>query len=109
MSDVFHPPDRIRVHAHLSDMDAYRKKHEESVTNPSKFWGAVAKEFSWHAPHDEKNFLEYNFNVNEGPIKITWLPGAKTNICYNCLDRQLDKFGSQVNDTVLLTCRDSVL
>jgi acetyl-CoA synthetase len=35
----------------------------------------------------EPNHHHYNFDVNKGPISVTWFKGGKTNMCYNCLDR----------------------
>ena len=34
--------------------------------------------------------MRYNFDISKGPIKIEWMMGAETNICYNALDRQVD-------------------
>ena len=34
---------------------------------------------------DLSEFMKYNFNVKESPIKIEWMCGAQTNICYNAL------------------------
>ena len=54
------------------------------------------QEFHWKEAPTKENFLKYNFNLNEGPISIEWMKDAKLNICYNALDRQLEKKGSQV-------------
>ncbi len=40
--------------------------------------------------------FSYNFNVNDGPIKIEWMKDAKLNICYNTLDRHLESRADQV-------------
>ncbi len=32
----------------------------------------------------------YNFDVRNGPIKIEWFVGAKTNVCYNAVDRHVE-------------------
>ena len=34
--------------------------------------------------------MQYNFDLSKGPIKIEWMMGAETNICYNALDKQVD-------------------
>ena len=34
---------------------------------------------------DLSEFMKYNFNVSEAPVKIEWMCGAQTNICYNAL------------------------
>lgn len=32
----------------------------------------------------------YNIDVKQGPVKIEWFVGAKTNICYNAVDRHVE-------------------
>ena len=69
-------------------MEQYREMHEKSIKDPEAFWSEIASEF-----HFEQNvtgkFLDYNFDISKGKIFIKWLEGAKTNICYNCLDRHV--------------------
>lgn len=33
--------------------------------------------------------MQYNFDVTKGDIYIKFMEGAKTNICYNVLDRNV--------------------
>ena len=35
------------------------------------------------------DFLDYNFDLSKGPIFTKWMKGARTNICYNALDRHV--------------------
>merc|ERR1739844_706963 len=70
--------------------------HAQSVEDPATFWGEIAEKFHWKMSPTKDNFLSYNFNVNNGPIEIKWMCDGKLNICYNALDRHLDKKGSQV-------------
>ncbi|CAF2069740.1 unnamed protein product [Rotaria magnacalcarata] len=60
----------------------------EALKNPEGFWGEIAKQFYFKEECSEK-FLDYNFDFNKGPIYIKWMEGAKTNICYNCLDKHV--------------------
>jgi hypothetical protein len=39
---------------------------------------------------DDKH-MEYNFDVRTGPINVSWFKGGTTNLCYNCLDRNIEK------------------
>ena len=32
----------------------------------------------------------YNYDRRDGPISVEWFKGAKTNVCYNCVDRHLE-------------------
>ena len=105
MSDVYEPPARVRDESHLKSMEDYRAKYEESVSNPATFWGAIAKNFHWEQEPTEEKFLNYNFNVNEGPIKVEWMADGVTNICYNCLDRNLPKLADNVSGKITLLVR----
>jgi len=77
-------------------MDDYNRRHKESIEDPAQFWGQIAKDFHWKVEPNKEDFLKYNFNVKDGPIKIEWMKGAKLNICYNTLDRHLEKRAQQV-------------
>ena len=33
--------------------------------------------------------MKYNFNVKEGPIRVEWMSGTQTNICYNALGQRV--------------------
>ena len=35
------------------------------------------------------NHISWNFDLSRGPIQVEWYKGAETNICYNCLDRNV--------------------
>lgn len=77
-------------------MEEYQRRWKESIDDPYQFWGQIAKEFHWKKEPTKEDFVNYNFNVNDGPIKIEWMKGSKLNICYNTLDRHLEKRASQV-------------
>lgn len=62
--------------------------HEKSLKDPEAFWGDIAKEFHFEQAVTGK-FMDYNFDVNKGTVFVKWLEGARTNICYNCLDKHV--------------------
>lgn len=35
--------------------------------------------------------MEYNFNLGRGSIGMQFFTGGKTNVCYNALDRHVDR------------------
>lgn len=37
-----------------------------------------------------KDHISYNFDLSKGPIHVEWFRGAVTNLCYNCLDRNVN-------------------
>ncbi|XP_039257374.2 acetyl-coenzyme A synthetase, cytoplasmic-like [Styela clava] len=85
---TYEPSERVQKEAHVKDMETYRKMHKLSLDDPEKFWSDIAKQFYFKSPVTGK-FLDYNFNIKNGPIYIKWMEGAVTNICYNCLDKHV--------------------
>lgn len=88
-SRVFTPPEDIQQRAHCSSMEQYRKMYARSVDDPASFWSEVAGQFYWKEPPQKDSFLEYNFDPNVDAVKIRWMQGAVTNVCYNVLDRHV--------------------
>jgi len=95
---LYSPSDEIRRKSHCSSIDEYRKLYKRSIDDPSGFWGELGRQFYWKVPPSKDRFLEYNFDPSKGPVKINWMAGAVTNVCYNVLDRNIqDKgFGNKV-------------
>ncbi len=84
-SRVFEPPSAEGVGAPrwlISSMDEYRAMHKRSLDDPEGFWGEFAHELHWFEPFDK--VVEFN------PPDAKWFLGGKTNLCYNCCDRQVD-------------------
>ncbi|XP_071807196.1 acetyl-coenzyme A synthetase, cytoplasmic-like [Asterias amurensis] len=110
---LFNPNPDIQNGAHVRSMEQYREMHKQSIEQPEVFWGDIAKQFHFEKPPTEGKFLEYNFNVNNGPVFIKWMQGATTNVCYNVLDRHVkdgkgDKIafywqGNDPSDTAKIT------
>jgi len=92
MSDVYHPPERVTCESHCPGMGEYERMYTESIEDPTKFWGRICQQFYWKKKpsEDPTEFLRYNFDIGKGPIKISWMSGAETNICYNALDRNVE-------------------
>ena len=68
---------------HVSSLDEYRAMHRRSIDDPAGFWGEVAGELHWFKKWDK--VLEWNAPDAE------WFVGGKTNLCYNCIDRQVEQ------------------
>lgn len=71
---------------HLSALDAACNANLNHLV--SAFWKEVANEFFWKKPATGP-MLQYNFDVTKGNIYVKFMEGAKTNICYNILDRHV--------------------
>ena len=90
MSSSLYPVPETIAENTLLDAEAYRNLYSESINNPEKFWGDQARQLiSWSRPWSE--VLEWDYHKG----LIRWFDGAQLNVCYNCLDRHLDKHGDR--------------
>jgi len=87
-NDLVLPPAAASENAHLKNMEEYQTMYQKSIDDPEGFWAEVAEEFHWYSKWNEVR--GYNYDRREGPISIEWFKGAKTNVCYNCVDRHLE-------------------
>ncbi len=89
---VFTPPADFSKRASgalVRSMAAYRRTWKRSIEDPEGYWGEVAAQFDWFKPWDR--VLEWNCP------DARWFVGGKTNICHNCVDRQvLQGFGDDL-------------
>jgi len=88
---VFTPSDEFKENAHITSMDQYKKMYKRSVEDPVGFWSEIAEDFFWKRFPDTRDFLKYNFDMTAGPVEVKWMEGAVTNICYNVVDRIIEK------------------
>ncbi|MEC8324241.1 MAG: AMP-binding protein, partial [Bacteroidota bacterium] len=74
----------------INNIQNYHDAYGESVADPKRFWGRLAKNnFLWKRPWE--TVLEFDFSIP----KISWFKGAQLNITENCIDRHLDKNGNK--------------
>ena len=86
--DLINPPEKVSSKAHVGSMEEYFKQYERSINDPEDFWSEVAENFYWYKKWDQVR--SFNYNSDNAPIDIKWYEGAKTNVCYNCVDRHLE-------------------
>ncbi|GAB2225928.1 hypothetical protein Drorol1_Dr00021705 [Drosera rotundifolia] len=87
--DLVFPSKEFSSSALLSSPSKYLEMYKRSAEDPAGFWSEIAeKEFYWKEKWGEKVYEE-NLDVRSGPVKIEWFKGGITNICYNCLDRNI--------------------
>ena len=79
---VFPPPKEFASKARIHSRAEYDKLWKESIEHPEKFWGRIAGELHWMKPWDR--VLEWN------APNAKWFVNARTNVSYNCLDRQIE-------------------
>lgn len=105
---TFQPQSHFQKNAKLQSMEAYKEKYRQSIENPEEFWANAASELHF--------FKKWDRVLNaENPPFFRWFEGAKTNICYNCIDRHLDSatrnkaaiiWEGEPGDEVVLTYAD---
>lgn len=94
-----------------TQMRKYEAEHARSVADPSAFWKSKAEHFlDWEQPFQ---------SVMEGSLTdgdVTWFQGGKLNVCYNAIDRHVQKGradqvamiweGDEPGDVLRFTYRD---
>lgn len=96
---MYDPPAEVSKTAHVKSLDEYKTMYAKSVDDPESFWKEILEDFHFEETQPkDKSFLSYNFDMTKGPVSIKWMEGAKTNISYNLLDRNVEKKG--LKDTV---------
>jgi len=86
----YEPSESFRAKAVVTSRDQYDKMYHRSLEDPDGFWGELASELYFHKLWDGP-IESYNFDISKGPVRIEWFAGAKTNMSYNCLDRNIER------------------
>ena len=86
--DLVYPPTSVSSNAHIGNMSTYLEQYQRSIEDPVDYWGEIAENFHWFKKWNQVR--SYNYNMDKARIDITWFEGAKTNVCYNCVDRHLE-------------------
>jgi acetyl-CoA synthetase len=69
----------------------YKEMYAASIADPNKFWAEQAKRITWIKPFTKVK----NTSYAPGNISIKWFEDGTLNACFNCVDRHLEKRGSQ--------------
>ncbi len=89
---VFEPSEHFRSGIgpnYVPDLQTYHARFKRSIDDPSGFWGEVADGFNW--------FKKWTSVVEWKLPDARWFVGATTNVCDNCIDRQVrDGHGDDV-------------
>jgi acetyl-CoA synthetase len=81
-SRVFPPSPAFAAQARIKSLDEYQELWNHAAADPPKFWAELARsELHWFTPFTKA--LEWKEPFAE------WFVGGKTNVSYNCLDRNL--------------------
>ncbi len=74
-----YPPPAWAKDAQTPSFEEYRRRWTESIENPEKFWGELAKELVWNKEYEMA--LEWNRPFAK------WFVGGKLNASVQCLDK----------------------
>ncbi|CAB4275546.1 unnamed protein product [Prunus armeniaca] len=88
-NDLIFPSDDFSRQAHVPSPLKYLEMYERSIEDPAGFWSDIASSFYWKQKWGQQVYLE-NLDVRKGDIRIEWFKGGITNICYNCLDSNVE-------------------
>ena len=99
MSDLYPVNPEFAAQARI-DRDGYQRAWRESVEQPVKFWGEVARRLDWYTP--PTRIKDVSFKLED--FHIRWFADGELNASVNCLDRQLETRGDK---TALLFEPDS--
>ncbi|KAK7396023.1 hypothetical protein VNO78_16712 [Psophocarpus tetragonolobus] len=87
--DFVLPSEDFASQANVQSPEQYLKLYKRSIEDPDGFWSEIASQFYWKQRWGDK-VCDENFDIRNGNIKIEWFKGGITNICYNCLDRNVE-------------------
>lgn len=87
-NDLVFPSDEFSRQALVPDPSKYLEMYKKSVEDPTGFWSEIASQFYWKRKW-EGEVVSENLDVRKGAVNIEWFKGGITNICYNCLDRNV--------------------
>ena len=71
--------------------DQYQDMYAQSVNDPEGFWREHGKIIDWITPYRTVKSVNYG----KDDVSIKWFEDGTLNACYNCLDRHLDKLGTE--------------
>ncbi|XP_062105271.1 acetyl-coenzyme A synthetase, chloroplastic/glyoxysomal-like isoform X2 [Humulus lupulus] len=88
-NDLVFPTDEFSQQAHVPSPQKYLEMYKRSIEDPAGFWSEFASQFYWKQKWEDSVYSE-NLDVSKGRVNIEWFKGGVTNICYNCLDRNVE-------------------
>ena len=80
---LFPPTDSFLEGCKIGSLEAYETLYDRAQADPVAFWEDLArKELHW--------FEDFHTTLNWNVPYAEWFVGGKTNVSYNCLDRNLE-------------------
>ena len=88
---IIHPIMDAIAATTLINEEQYTTLYQQSVTDPTTFWGEQAQIVDWMTPFTKVK----NTSFAPGNIDIRWFEDGKLNLAANCLDRHLAQQGDK--------------
>ena len=85
---MFFPPSELASRAHVRTMEQYRSMYHRSIHERDQFWTEIAGELYFE--NLDSSASTHNFDPSRGPVHVKWFEGARTNMAYNCLEKQIE-------------------
>ncbi len=90
MSDLFAVPEEWKKRALMTEAQ-YDATYAEANRDPDGFWGKEAARLTWARPFTKVK----NVSWDPDNLHIKWFEDGALNVAANCIDRHLEKRGSQ--------------
>jgi len=91
MTEKIFPPSTSFVSTTLIDEEKYKKMYSESVSDPIGFWDKHGRRVEWIKPYNKIK----NVSFESDKVDIKWYEDGSLNVCYNCVDRHLEKLANK--------------
>ncbi len=92
MSEKIYPVSKQWAEKSYVNASSYKAMYEQSVSDPTGFWGEQGKRLEWIRPYTKVK----NTSFKPGSVDIRWFEDGTLNVSSNCIDRHLAKRGDQV-------------
>jgi len=79
----FAPSDAFRRRAHVGSLADFDRLYRRSLDDPEGFWAEAAAGLHW--------FRRWDRVLDWQEPRAAWFTGGRTNVAYNCLDRQVER------------------
>ena len=89
-AEVYTPTDSFRQQSHFGSFEEYQAEYQRSVEDPEAYWAEMAeKHVDWFKTWKQVMWKDFdNIGQKQEPY-VKFFDGAKTNVCYNCVDRHV--------------------
>ena len=90
-NEIYPVPDAVAKQAFINEAK-YEAMYKRSVEDNEGFWADEAKRVDWIKPFTKVKDVSFA----KDDLHIRWYYDGSLNVCYNCIDRHLEKKGDDV-------------